>query len=114
MTILSNPSSTAKPSDQYTMMASCKQQQPPPPSQQQAKDIDRINASQKFYSGDYNTIHQVTKHKEMMGRDNHEAQFHYAPNPKRIKQLPLRFQQLAQEQLANQQQQQQQHLWNRL
>ena len=31
-----------------------------------------INASQKFYSGDYNTIHQVVKDKEIMGRDNHE------------------------------------------
>ena len=51
----SNPSSTAKPRDQYTMMTSCKQQQslppsqqqqPLPPSQQQAKDTDRIDASQ--------------------------------------------------------------------
>ena len=54
------------------MMASLKQQQPPPSSQQQAKDTDRIDASQKFYSGDYNTIHQVTKDKEIMGRDNCE------------------------------------------
>ena len=112
----SNPSSTAKPSDQYTMMTSRKQQQPPPPpSQQQAKDTDRIDASQKFYSGDYNTRlppaqRQVTKDKEMMGRDNREARFHYAPNPNRIKQLPPRFQRMAQEQLANQQQQQQQHV----
>ena len=60
------------------MMASLKQQQPSPSSQQQAKDTDRIDASQKFYSGDYNTIHQVTKDKEIMGRDNHEARFHYA------------------------------------
>ena len=51
-------------------MASLKQQQPPPSSQQQAKDTDRIDASQKFYSGDYNTIHQVAKDKEIVGRDN--------------------------------------------
>ena len=57
----SNPSSTAEPNDQYTMMASCKQQQSLLPSQQQAKYTDRIDASQKFYSG-----------------DNHEARFHYA------------------------------------
>ena len=93
----SNPSSTAEPNDQYTMMASHKQQQPLPPLQQQAKDTDRIDASQKFYSRDYNTWlppswRQVTKDKEMMGRDNREAQFHYAPNPKRIKQLPSWFQ----------------------
>ena len=53
-------------------MASLKQQQPPPSSQQQAKDTDSIDASQKFYSGDYNTIHQVAKDKEIMGRDNRE------------------------------------------
>ena len=105
----SNPSSTAKPSDQYTMMTSHKQQQPPPPSQQQAKDTDRIDASQKFYSGDYNTQlpptrHEVTKGK-MMGRNNCEAQFHYAPNPNKINQLSPQFQRMAQEQLANQQQQ---------
>ena len=29
-----------------------------------------IDASQKFYSGDYNIIHQVAKDKENMGRDN--------------------------------------------
>ena len=58
-----------EPNDRYTMMASLKQQQPPPSSQQQAKDIDRIDASQKFYSGDYNTIRQVAKDKEIMGRD---------------------------------------------
>ena len=74
----SNPSSTAKPNDQYTMMASRKQQQPPPPSQQQPKDTDRIDVNQKLYSGDYNTIRQVTKNKEMMGKDNCEARFHYA------------------------------------
>ena len=51
-------------------MASLKQQQPPPSSQQQAKDTDRIDASKKFYSGDYNTIHQVAKDKEIVGRDN--------------------------------------------
>ena len=56
-------------------MVSLKQQQPPPSSQQQAKDTDRIDASQKFY----NTLRQVTKDKEMMGRDNREAQFRYAP-----------------------------------
>ena len=33
---------------------------------------DRIDASQKFYSGDYNTIHQVAKDKEIMGRDKRE------------------------------------------
>ena len=38
------------------MMANLKQQQPPPSSQQQAKDTERIYASQQFYSGDYNTI----------------------------------------------------------
>ena len=59
-------------------MVSLKQQQPPLSSQQQAKDADRIDASQKFYSGDYNTICQVTKDKEIMGRDNHEARFHCA------------------------------------
>ena len=60
------------------MMASLKQQQPPPSSQEQTKDTDRIDASQKFYFGDYNTIHQVTKDKEIMGRDNCEERFHYA------------------------------------
>ena len=74
----SNLSSTAEPNDQYTMMDSHKQQQPLLPSQPQAKDTDRIDASQKFYSGNYNTIHQVAKDKEMMGRDSCEAQFHYA------------------------------------
>ena len=68
----SNPSPTAEPNGQYAMMASLKQQQPPPSSQQQAKDTDMIDASQKFYSGDYNTIHQVAKDKEIMGRDNRE------------------------------------------
>ena len=48
----SNPSPTAEPNEQYAIMASLKQQQPPPSSQQQAKDTDRIDASQKFYSGD--------------------------------------------------------------
>ena len=63
------------------------------------------------------TIHGFHQHSNrsprtrrcMMDRNNHEARFHYAPNPNRIKQLPMRFQQMAQEQLANQQQQQQQH-----
>ena len=41
------------------MMASLKQQQPLPSSQQQAKDTDRIDASQKFYSGDCNTIRRA-------------------------------------------------------
>ena len=68
----SYPSYTAEPNDQYTMMASLKQQQPPPSSQQQAKDTDRFDASQNFYSGDYNTIRQVAKDKEIMGRDNRE------------------------------------------
>ena len=68
----SNPSPTTEPNDQYAIMASLKQQQPPPPSQQQAKDTDRIDASQKFYSGDYNTILQVAKDKEIMGGDNRE------------------------------------------
>ena len=68
----SNPSPTAEPDDQYAIMASLKQQQPPPSPQQQAKDTDRIDASQKFYSGDYNTIHRVAKDKEIMGRDNRE------------------------------------------
>ena len=113
----SNPSSTAKPSDQYIILTSGKQQQSPLPSQQQAKDTDRIEASQKFYSGGYNTRlpptqHQVTNDKEIMSGDNCEAWFHYAVNPNRIKQLPPQFQQMAQEQLANQQQQQQQHLWS--
>ena len=55
----SNPSSTAEPiiTSIPCMMASLKQQQPPPSSQQQAKDTERIDASQKFYSEDYNTIH---------------------------------------------------------
>ena len=74
----SNPSSSAEPNDQYTIMVSLKHKQPPPSSQQQAKDTDRIDASQKFYSGDYNTICQVAKDKEIMGRDNHEARFHCA------------------------------------
>ena len=68
----SNPSPTTEPNDQYAIMASLKQQQPPPSSQQQAKDTDRIDASQKFYSGDYNTILQVAKDKEIMGGDNRE------------------------------------------
>ena len=68
----SNSSPTAEPNDQYAIMASLEQQQPPPSSQQQAKDTDSIDASQKFYSGDYNTIHQVAKDKEIMGRDNRE------------------------------------------
>ena len=68
----SNPSPTSEPNDQYAMMANLKQQQPPPSSQQQAKDTDRIDAGQKFYSGDYNTIHQVVKDKEILGRDNRE------------------------------------------
>ena len=62
----SNPSPTAEPDDQYAIMASLKQQQPPPSPQQQAKDTDRIDASQKFYSGDYNTILQVAKDRERM------------------------------------------------
>ena len=68
----SNSSPTAEPNDQYAIMASLKQQQPPPSSQQQAKDTDSIDASQGFYSEDYNTIHQVAKDKEIMGRDNCE------------------------------------------
>ena len=68
----SNSSPTAEPNDQYAIMASLEQQQPPPSSQQQAKDTNSIDASQKFYSGDYNTIHQVAKDKEIMGRDNRE------------------------------------------
>ena len=67
-----NLSPTAEPNDQYAIMANLKQRQPPPSSQQQAKDTDRIDASQKFYSGDYNKIHQVAKDKEIMGRDNHD------------------------------------------
>ena len=31
-----------------------------------------------FYSGDYNTVHQIAKDKEIMERDNREAWFHYA------------------------------------
>ena len=71
----SNSSPTAEPNDQYAIMASLKQQQPPPLSQQQAKDTDSIDANQKFYSGDYNTIHQVAKDKEIMGRDNRDDVF---------------------------------------
>ena len=37
-----------------------------------SKNYHSIDASQKFYSGDYNTIHQVAKDKEIMGRDNRE------------------------------------------
>ena len=74
----SHPLSTAEPNDQYTMMASLKQQQPPLSSQQQAKDTDRVDASQKFYSGDYNTVRQIAKDKKIMGRNNRETQFHYA------------------------------------
>ena len=51
-----NSSSTTEPSNQYTMMASHKQQQPLLPSQQKANDTDSIDASQKFYLGDCNTI----------------------------------------------------------
>ena len=68
----SSPSPTAEPNDQYAILASLKWQQPLPSSQQQAKDIDMIDASQKFYSGDYNIIHQVAKDKENMGRDNRD------------------------------------------
>ena len=107
-----NPSSITKPSDQYTTMTSRKQQVQPS-SLQQTKEPERIDAGQKFYSGDYNgrvpqTQRQVNRDKEMVCRDSRETRFHYAPNPNRIKQLPPRFQRMAQEQLANQQQQQQQ------
>ena len=107
-----NPSSITKPSDQYTTMTSRKLQVQPS-SSQQTKEPERIDAGQKFYSGDYNgrvpqSQRQVNRDKEMVGRDSRETRFHYAPNPNRIKQLPPRFQRMAQEQLANQQQQQQQ------
>ena len=109
-----NPSATTKPSDQYTTMTSRKQPVQPP-SQQQSKETERIDASQKFYSGDYNgrlpqSQRQVNRDKDVVGRDSRETRFHYAPNPNRIKQLPPRFQRMAQEQLANQQQQQQQQM----
>ena len=81
----SNPSSTAKPRDQYTMMTSCKQQQPLPPSQQQAKDTDRIDASQKFYIFwrlQHTASTTTVLGHQGQGRDNHEARFHCAPNPR--------------------------------
>ena len=109
-----NATSTTKPAgDQYTTMTSRRQQQATPPSQQPAKENERVETGQKFYSSDYNSRapqppRQPTRDKDGVGRDSREARFHYAPNPNRIKQLPPRFQRMAQEQLANQQQQQQQ------
>ena len=106
-----NAVSTTKPADQYITMSS-RRQQSTSPSLQQTKEAE---AGQKFYSSDYNSRappsqRQVTREKDAITRDNREARFHYAPNPNRIKQLPPRFQRMAQEQLANQQQQQLQHV----
>ena len=67
----SHPLSTAELNDQYTMVASLKQQQPPISLQQQAKDIDRTDASQKFYSGDY--VQYNTSDRQGQG-DNGEGQ----------------------------------------
>lgn len=108
-----NPSPAVKPSDQY--ITTSRRQQITPPIQQQTKETERVEAGQKFYTGDYNARapppqRQVTRDKDAAGRESREARFHYAPNPNRIKQLPPRFQRMAQEQLANQQQQQQQHV----
>jgi len=110
MTSAPNTTTTKPTEGQYTTMTSRRQQQ------QQVKDMERIDNGQKYHSGDHNTRPQpqqrpMMKDKDMMmGRDNRDTRYHYAPNPNRIKQLPPRFQRMAQEQLANQQQQQQQHV----
>ena len=77
--------------------------------------MEKAEASQKFYSIDCNSRapssqRQVAREKDTVTEDNREAssRFHYAPSHYQFKQLPPRFQRMAQEQPANQQQQQQQ------
>ena len=82
------------------------------PSLHQPKEMGKAEASQKFYSIDYNSQapslqHQFFKEKDTVTRDNGETRFHYAPSYHRFKQFPPSFQPIAQEQPANQQQQQQ-------
>ena len=81
--------------------------------------MGKAEASQKFYSIEYNSQapssqHQVVREKDTVTGDNGETRFHNAPSYYRFKQFPLSFQPMAQEQPANQQQQQQksQHSWS--
>ena len=83
------------------------------PSLHHPKEMEKAEASQKFYSIDYNSRapssqRQVFWEKDTVTGNNRKTRFHYAPSHHRFKQFPPSFQRMAQEQPANQQQQQQQ------
>ena len=91
-----NATPTTKPADQIITMSS-RRKQSTSPSLQQSKEIEKPEASQKFYASDYNSQapssqHHVAMEIDTVTRDNREAQFHYPPSPNRFKQLPPSFQ----------------------
>ena len=107
-----NTTPTTISADQHITMSG-RRLQSTSPSLLQPKELEKAEASQKFYSTDYNSQapssqHQIVREKNTVTGDNRETRFHYAPSHHRFKQFPPSFQQMAQEQLANQQQQQQQ------
>ena len=106
-----NATPTTKLSDQIIIMSS-RRKQSTSPSLQQSKEMEKAEASQIFYSSDYNSQapssqRQIVVEIDTITRDNHEARFHYPISPNQFKQLTPGFQRMAQEQPANQHQQQQ-------
>ena len=109
-----NATPTTISADQHITMSS-RRLRSTSPSLHQPKELEKAEASQKFYSidHDYNSRapssqHQIVREKNTVTGDNQETRFLYAPSHHHFKQFPPSFQQMAQEQLANQQQQQQQ------
>ena len=105
---LANATPTTISADQHITMSSLRLQSTSP--LHHPKEMGKAEASQKFYSIDYNSQapssqRQVVREKDTVTGDNRETRFHYAPNHHCFKQFPPSFQRMAQEQPAKQQQQ---------
>ena len=93
---LANATPTTISTDQHITMSS-RRLQSTSPSLHQPKEIRKAEASQKFYSIDYNSQalssqHQVVREKDTVARDNRETRFHYAPSHHCFKQFSPSFQ----------------------
>ena len=113
-----NATPTTISADQHITMSSGRLQLTSP-SLLQPIELEKAEASQNCFSIDCNaqassSQHQIVREKNVVTGDGRETRFHFAPSHHHFKQFPQSFQQMAQEQPANQQQQQRQsqHLQN--
>ena len=93
---IANATPTTISANQHITMSS-RRLQSTSPSLHHPNEMEKVEASQTFYSIDYNSQapssqHQVVWEKNSATEDNRETRFHYAPSHHHFKQFPPSFQ----------------------